>query len=421
MVYLWTGICFFILVSLIAYYKDLSAPPVLSAAIWLMVYVLLIASKTKYIHSKYIGCFAIALIFFVLGFFVFSHVKMSRNVTPESGVRISNFYSKIMLMFMYISALAYIYIYRKDIVGHSSIWASLRNSEIEANYYLGVLVNAFPIIAAFALYACCKTPNKGNRRFFYLTLPPTMFILLTSNRTTWFSVITLFLFVIVYTKKMENKAIIKLAIIATVAVAVLFVISTLSKYSNVMASSSSAEKIYYYLNVYFKSPPVAFLQWLEKNPNFEYGFGKYTFRFFVALFKVFSPSITVPNTVMNFTIVDGMRTNVYTILHWYTMDGGLMWAYIVQFIIGMIYGILYKKVRYSESPSRFYLVFLAMFMCVIMGQFFCDQFATHISIWIQRIIWCYFCAHYLVQETSAKQVDMSEDVVSRIKWRILIK
>ena len=202
--------------------------------------------------------------------------------------------------------------------------------------------------------------------------------------------------VIIFTKQLTNKSIVKLALIGVVAVGTLFAVSTLAKFTNMMTTASNADKIQYYMNVYFESPPIAFLQWLDSNKGFDYGYGKYTFRFFLALLRVIFPSIDVPNTVMEFTVVDGMRTNVYTILHWYTMDGGLIWAYIVQFLIGILFGKVYKRVRSTNNPDRFRLVLLSMMMCIILGQFFCDQLATHISAWIQRIIWCYFCCRVLV-------------------------
>lgn len=399
MIYFWLITCIIIFIISFMLYRDLAAPPILAVGIWILVYILMIESKTGYADSQYIGCFGIAAILFVLGFFIATPRRIYPIDEELYSVKINPVLSKPILLFEYIATASYVFLYRNEILYRSaSVWSTLRNSEIETNYFLGVLVNAFPIISAVALYVYFKNPDKKNRNYFILTLPPLILAMLTSNRSTWFYVLSTFLFVIIFTKQLKNKTIVKLALLGIVAVAVLFAVSTLSKYSNMMTSASNAEKIQYYVDVYFESPPIAFLQWLENNSHWEYGFGKYTFRFFVALLRVVIPSIDVPNTIMDFTVVDGMRTNVYTNLHWYTMDGGLIWAYIIQFIFGFVFGKVYRKVRRTNNPNRFTIIMLSMMMCIILGEFFCDMFATHISSWIQRIFWCYFCCKIVVQD-----------------------
>ena len=397
MINFWLAICIFLLVMMYLRYRDLAAPPILSALIWIFMYVLMIESKTSYAKSDNIGCFAIALVFFCFGFFITVPNRIYPMDETLYSVKINPVLSKPVLIFECVAITTYAYIYRDEILNRTlSIWGTLRNSEIETNYFLGVLVNVFPIISAVSLYVYFKNPDKKNRSYFLLTLPPLLMAMLTSNRTTWFYVLSTFMFVIIFTKQLTNKSIVKLALIGVIVVGALFAVSTLAKFTNMMTTASNADKIQYYINVYFESPPIAFLQWLDRNKGFDYGYGKYTFRFFLALLRVIFPSIDVPNTVMDFTVVDGMRTNVYTILHWYTMDVGLIWVYIVQFLIGIMFGNVYKRVRSTKNPDRFRLVLLSMMMCIILGQFFCDQLATHISAWIQRIIWCYFCCRVLV-------------------------
>ena len=124
--------------------------------------------------------------------------------------------------------------------------------------------------------------------------------------------------------------------------------------------------------------------------------GKCTFRFFLAILSKIGFNIEVPKTVMDFTYVSGLRTNVYTILHWYSMDFGPVWGCLFQVILGMIFGVLYKNVKKYFNPDRFNVLLLAMFMSIILGEFFCDTFMTHLSAWIQRIIWCYVLCKLLV-------------------------
>lgn len=421
MIYVWTSLCLVILILMFGFYRDLAAPPILSALIWIFVYVLMILSKTQYTSSRYIRCFGIALICFTVGF-VIAVPKRMRPVDVEAyNVRINPTLSKVVLLFEYIATVSYVSIYRNDIIGSvGSLWTNIRNSEVEMGYFLGVLVNAFPIISATALYVYFKNPEKKNKNFFLMTLPPLFCAMLTSNRTTWFYVLSTFIFVIIFTRQLKNKTIIKLAGIGLIAIAILFASSTLAKFSNMMTTSSNADKIQYYVNVYFESPPLAFLQWLENSGNFEYGYGKYTFRFFVALLRVVFPSIEVPNTVMDFTVVDGMRTNVYTALHWYAMDGGLIWTYIVQFFIGLMFGVLYKKVRATNNPNRLLLLMVSMLMSIILGQFFADQFMSHLSPWIQRVCWAIFCCKIMVKniDVHGKRMSIKLFKIPRVKFVI---
>lgn len=396
---------------MLLHYKDLAAPPIVSASIWAVVYLLTIESNTQYAESAYIGCFSIALIFFSIGFIMTSPHIVMPVISKIYSVRINPILSKPVLAFEYVSTAFFIFSYRYAIINRtSSLWMSLRNAEIENSYFLEMLVIGFPIVTATALYVYLKTPNKRNRNYFLLTIPPLILVLLTSHRTAWFNAVSMFLFIVIFTKRLRNKSIIKLATLGVVIVALLFVVSTLAKFSNVMIASTNTEKILYYVRLYFVSPPIAFLQWLEGSHNFTYGYGKYTCRFFLALLHVIIPAIEVPNTVMEFTEVDGMPTNVYTILHWYSMDGGLVWAYAIQFFIGMLLGIFYKRVKKYRIPEPFSVLMLSMMMSIILGEFFCDQLAVHISMWIQRILWCLFCCKFLIQNVAQRHQRVYEHI-----------
>lgn len=417
MIYVWLGLSIVFMLFSFLIYKDLAAPPILSGIIWILVYALCILSKTSYIQSNYIGCFSVAYIAFSLGFFISVPRRQVPVIGTKTSVQINPVLSKPVILFEYFALFVWAYVYRAEILARtSSLWNTIRSSEVETSYFSSLLVNLFPIVSAVALYVWFKNSNKKNRNYFLLTLPPMIAILLTSNRSTWFYVICTFAFVIIYTKQLSNKQIVTIGIIGIAAVMILFSVSSLSKYSNMMRTATNAEKIQYYFNVYFISPPLAFLQWLEQSSSFTYGYGKYTFRFFLALSRVLFPNIDVPNTVMPFTVVDGMRTNVYTILHWYTMDFGLIWAYIIQFMMGFIFGKLYIRVRKNDNPKRFDIILIAMMMSVILGEFFCDTLFVHVSIWIQRIFWCILACRILVID-----INQADEAKPRKRIRFVLK
>lgn len=364
----------------------------------MVLYCLLIVlcdSGETLIRDTSIFIFLIAGVCFFIGFAIVAPRRVKRIYNREFITVIKTELQMPLLFGQYILSALWIRMYWKDIVGSSdSIWNSIRNSEAEVSSFAELLVNVYPIITALFLYAYMQTPTKRNRNSFLLTVPPLLVAMLTSNRTTWFYVLSTLFLIFVYVKRLDNKKIMRLSMIGGVAVIALFCVSTLSKFSNMTNFASNSDKLAYYFKVYFVSPPLAFLQWMKS--DYQYMDGKCTFRFFLAVLSKIGFNIEVPNTVMDFTYVSGLRTNVYTILHWYSMDFGPVWGCFFQVILGMIFGVLYKNVKKYYNPDRFNVLLLAMFMSIILGEFFCDTFMTHLSAWIQRIMWCYILCKLLV-------------------------
>lgn len=379
-------------------YKDVLAPPFIAIGVWLVMYIILIIfcdSNEILIKDTSIFIFLTAGFCFFIGFAIVVPRRVNCIYNPEFKTIIKTELQLPLLIGQYVLSVLWIRLYWRDIVGNvSSIWNSIRNSEREVSSFAELLVNVYPIITALFLYAYMQTPSKRNRNSFLLTLPPLLVAMLTSNRTTWFYVLSMLFLIFVYVKRLDNKKIIRVALVAGVAVVVLFSLSSLSKYSNMTNFSSNTDKLAYYFKVYFASPPLAFLQWMKS--DYQFMDGKCTFRFFLAILSKIGFNIDVPNTVMDFTYVSGLRTNVYTILHWYSMDFGPIWGCVFQGILGAIFGKLYKNVKKYYNPDRFDVLLIAMFMSIILGEFFCDTFMTHLSAWIQRIIWCYVLCKLLI-------------------------
>ena len=391
MVYIWIGICAFFLLFSYMIYRDLSVPPVPSGLIWIIQYIMMLLSKTFYLSSRYIGCFAIAYACFCFGFFV-ANPKIRKSVKIyENNIDLNIETSRYVILLEYLISILYIYTYRNEIFSQdASLWMAIQNSKVETNYFFKIFTNMFPVVSDIYMYICLKKPQ--NIKYFLITLIPLVVVMFTSTRMTWFYVISAFILIIIYAKNFSNQQIAILSLAGLIVICAIFSVSSLTKYSNIVTNISDFEKLEYYYKIYFLSPSLAFLQWMDSGSFFSLGYGRYTFRFFLVLLNTIFPKIDVPNTVMPFTVVDGMRTNVYTILHWYAMDFGLMWAYTVQIFLGIFLGKLYKRVKGTSLPKCFDTIMISMFMSVIFGQFFCDTLFTHSSLWLQRTFWCYlFC------------------------------
>lgn len=398
MILVWISICIFIVWLSFIIYKDIIVPPIISGSVWIIVYILMLFINDKQLFNDiYTGCFALAFCFFFIGFGICVPRKITPVTNPEK-VHINTNISMILIIVMYVSSIIWLYMFWKDIIEKkSSIWIAIRTSEISLSYVSRILVNVFPIISVVLLYGYIRCSEKRNLYLFILSLPPLLMAMLTGGRLGWFYVIATFGFTIFFSKKYENKAILKGIVIGLIIVLLLFSVSSLAKYSNIMGTASLSEQLQHYFRVYFLSPSLAYIDWLHSDNELYYG--RYTFRFFIALAHIFDKNIEVPPTILPFVKVYDMYTNVYTVLYTYSMDFGLLYACFVQSILGFLFGKMYKIVKKRTNPSGFSIILISMMISILLGEFFCDTFMTQLSSWIQRIFWAYlFCRLIIINE-----------------------
>lgn len=156
-----------------------------------------------------------------------------------------------------------------------------------------------------------------------------------------------------------------------------------------MEDWDNTEKLHTFFTSYFTGPPLAFVSWLESSP--EPAGGKYIFRFFFAMLNALGFNAEVIPTVQEFVMVQGVATNVFTSLYWYTIDFGTLFSCVVEFGLGILYGFFYKRAMNRKKPSLCDILIFSILIYPIVNQFFDDVLFSRLSIWIQYLLWiCLF-------------------------------
>jgi oligosaccharide repeat unit polymerase len=201
----------------------------------------------------------------------------------------------------------------------------------------------------------------------------------------------MFLFLII--NNYNNKKIAKWGIVLFFLIIVIFSITSIWKFFNISALENNPIKIlqFSFMN-YFAPPMVVFVKFLKESNSLL--FGKNTFRFIYAILDFLGSDVEVVSNIQEFTKMEinnlNIVSNVYTVLHYYTRDFGLLFAFVIQFILGMIHGFLFHKVRISKKNNIFLIILFSIMMFPLFMQFFDDKYFSILSTWVQYIFWIWF-------------------------------
>lgn len=375
--------------------RDYASPAFISGAIWTAVYVIIILNKGFISNSTNCCYFFVAYMFFVIGFFIpMRKINLCRIKSVQSlqlSVEWNSIFGKVIILLEYLFSVTILKTTLTNLVQlEKSIWQMFRvtASQEEAglsSFFVGAMLNAVQVVFLIAYAVYLLNPTKRNRRMMLVALPPVVLTLLYSSRGGWFLILISCVFLYIYIKRPKGRKIALIGIAGVSAILLVFFVSSFDKYSDVNKYQSDIEMISGLTGSYFVAPPVLFLQWISSDYHLENG--KYIFRFVCALLHDIFPEIEVVDTVQEFSNYGGGISNVYTALHWYSIDFGFFGACIVEFILGYIYGRLYKQVRMSHRTSIIVLILLSMLLVPLVIQFFYETFLAIFSLWIQRILW----------------------------------
>lgn len=158
-----------------------------------------------------------------------------------------------------------------------------------------------------------------------------------------------------------------------------YYIST-NKYSYIYDKSDSASEVLLSeIGTYLSGSIVAFD--LKSADNCYTRDGLNTFRFVYALEDRIDGTHKAVKLTNDFYEKKELRTNVFTFYDFYSRDYGYLYAIFMQFVVGCLHGIAYKR-RHSAIG----LFFLAMLSYSLVMQFFQDQYLSLLSTWLQTII-----------------------------------
>ncbi|MHA1381520.1 MAG: O-antigen polymerase [Candidatus Helarchaeota archaeon] len=391
--------CFLILIFVHLALKDVLSPPFILTGIWLSIYLLLLFLRAGSVSFKsiYYLSFLTGLIFFVLGFFLIV-INKNKNNCNIFGERMSNYrfklpYIQIFILFAFI--LFFIYFLR--VIQYVSqnfafnFWYTLSHGKKTGIFRIPVIIEysrsaiiSLNIITGIVFFS---NPSKRSKRYFLLSGIVTVFYVVTAgNRGAVFIWIIAITFSYLVIKNFENRKLFSVLLKLALVVLLIFFITNFAKYvyANQKKPIEFSQKIFKH---YFASSPIAFVEWMKQHE--EHVHGANTFRFFIAIYKSLGGNVEVPQTVQDPIKITklGEETNVYTVLQYYAKDFGLIYAFLILFLLGMFYGALYKKSVLTNNVKLFYIALQAISYYPLLYQFFSDQYFTILSSWFQYVFW----------------------------------
>lgn len=388
MIFVLLVICGLLLWYIFLTYKDIACPPFILGTIMTAIYVVVaLYAGPKEIGNIYYLCFLGAFISFTIGFslvcnhFTYSPKPIQKNLIMRHEVRTT------VLLIADSAAIYQIVYYLPYLQDGLSFFQSMRTAQRNDGVSAGIASTPLETIFYLMLALYILNPIKENRNGLLLSLPCIISAAFTSAaRTSWFYALITIVFVFVFVKRIRSRKLVIIGIFGLLAILVVFVWTSYDYALSMGNSPTSAplDSIIDSLVTYFGLPAMAFVRWMQSGPTHYYGL--YTFRFVCAVLNRLFPMIEVVDTVQPFYVIDGLRGNVYTPLHWYASDFGIPWMLFVYLLEGAVYAYFYKKLRAGTGGTVFSIVILSMLMPPLCGQFFDEKIFSVFSIWLQRAI-----------------------------------
>ncbi|MBI9065665.1 MAG: oligosaccharide repeat unit polymerase [Salinivirgaceae bacterium] len=389
--------CLLVLLFVHTVLKDFKSPPFILGALWLFAYVSLYIFKggIANFNSIYYLSFLIGLCFFVFGFFlkVGNRNRINSNIIFErkSYIRFKLPYIQIFLLIAFILFLIYI-IKAALFVSKEfdfNFWRTLSRGRKTGDLNIPLVVE-YSRSAIIALSTVCgiiyfSNSSKLNRRHFIFSSIIALFYVVTAgNRGAIFLWVLSLTFSYLIIKNFDNRKLFSILWKMALIIIGIFVVTNFAKY----VYTDQSDPLKFSINLighYFSSSTVAFVEWM-KLPR-DYLFGANTFRFFLAILDAIGMDVKVPELIQEEIHFYGDKTNIYTVLHYYTKDFGLLYAFVMQLLMGMFYGVLYTHSTLSKKLNIFYIALLSILYFPLINQFFDDKYFSILSSWIQLFFW----------------------------------
>lgn len=343
----------------------------------------------SYQFNEYSFVFIFGIILFIIGFLIVNRrvskndnvLLLKDNLIPKKNMKIFMAIEIIVFIIFLLDLWSYIkshYMY--------NFWFSYKWST-ELGYYqeLSIMpafraITRFLACLLFANYLNCS--SSENKKTFYIQLIITCcYTGMGQGRGGIFAFIIPLFIIYVIMKRKSLKQIFKTIIIMAILLVSIFLI-----YSKLKTPYKEQNREFYLTRFenYISGGLVAFCNWAENRDN-AFTYGRCTFRFFYAILDLLGINVHVESIVEPYVEnLNGNVGNVYTIYKWYANDFGIIYAVMIQLVLGSIHGILYKH-TYSKK-SYFYLLMHALLYYPLVMQFFMDEYSTMLSLWIQYII-----------------------------------
>jgi len=387
--------CSIIIIGALIYFakvifKDILSPAVLIGVPWLLSMLLLVFSHFDFdVNSIYFLYFALGIFVFQVGYTITCSKKV-RSVEKqynEADVFVNNSIIKVIML----TELAILIIYGiilANYIRSSYVFNALftlkigaANGTIPANVFIEYFISFTLVFTGYIVFAFIKSKNLKNKEIIIITqlIIGMLYLILSLGRTGILLYCIMIFAELIVLLNVENKVIFKYSVILGVVGVLFFSIYNIAKYPFALETRSPIELSLEYMSTYASSSLVLFQKWAASSHELLYGGN--TLRFFDAVLKGIGYNINVQGLIHPFlSIGNNTSSNVYTIYYFYGNDFGLIYAFIMQFLFGMVHGFLYKKMI-LKKPIWIFLFSISLYPLFM--QFFEDQYIALTSSWLQ--------------------------------------
>lgn len=371
------------IVSLLLY-KDIFYPTVILNFIYLFDVAIFAISKyitkSTYDLNEYCYVFLIGLIIFNIAtytVFLYSKNNIMPKVEAEKNVDITLIY-KIVIIIQLILVVVFI----TDIVLNSNFdfdpgiidYIKSAKDGYYTERYIFKLLRTFSFALSFVgVYYIAKNKILDDKIWLYIQFAIALiYMLLYSARAVWFILLIPSVGILLYFLSRNKFNIIKTVILLLVVFMLFFIVNSLRGQRIGITD----------LRLYLCSGMISFSEWL-KNIN-DRTYGTYIFRVPLKILNkigLYNGRIDWIEQASLDIDIDWWLGNVYSFYHGYARDFGIYFAFFIQFVCGIIHGVLYTMFRKKDNAFWTCLFFVSLYPLIL--QFFADFYISHISLWLQ--------------------------------------
>lgn len=388
---LFLGITALIIIEFLAWRqaRDLKSPAVLFGIFWIASLINLSTMELADSVSGFALIIIVAgMIIFQMGFSVGTHIKINHK---EYAIIPNNQAIKWLIILLLVFAIPVVFEYMIFIRQYGgSLYNAIKAAETSLR-----LPPLFDYYRKFVQYLCFaflivywKEPAKKRKSIriyvFILFVIATLATISIPTRNSILFFILPLAMCWYCTHNTSNKRMAVSLLIAAFGFLVVFYVISTGKYWYLYSDAgvSRFDVIREEFQTYLSGSIAAFSSTWKQHSFTRYGGN--TFRFFIAVMDaVFGTQIATPLVNEFASIGHGITTNVFTFYDFYLRDFGIFYALLIQFLLAIIHGVNYKKMR-TGDPYSIYL--FAMLTYPLVMQFFQDQYFSLLSTWVQIVI-----------------------------------
>ena len=412
-----------ILILLSYVHKDLINPPVILTMAWMFPFLWLVFTEGIGKGGYDVDILAF---YYVIGILVFcaGYYAVNKRIVYDTGrFEVVDRKSMTGLFKLFILAEAvliafFFYDAMKFVMGHFqyNIWFTYKWN-VSMGYYEDFFFIPY-LRTASRIFLCImfvqflqKGHDKRDTKWFLLQAVLTALLnLMGQGRGALFSLVIPIGIIYILMRRKYSYDSIKIGMKVMAVLLIIFIV-----YSGMKSPYKTGEEISVFRNIenYLCGSMVAFLDW-AKEPFREWGYGLYTFRFFLAILHALGFPVTVVPMVEPYVVnINGNVGNVYTFYKWYANDFGLLYALAWQFAVGALHGAIARQTL--RKRSELWLISYAISFYPLIMQFFMDEYITMLSMWLQTVFWILL---FLKTKLFYRELENSEGKRRRIRFKI---